>query len=145
MREEGFVILNPGWLIRLQEDLMENIPRGKVVPLKDIPFENPPLFEYIEKEIRGVPPIIASSGRPPSITARRTRGFKWFLNGRYEGAWVYCVDDFTDFDKLATALYIARRMRRSKLWTWWYRTFYKIHHFFVGAGVTGDEWPNNLS
>jgi hypothetical protein len=108
--------------------------------------ERVPLFEYIEREHRerlGTQDPL--DPRVLDLVVRRTRGFKWFLNGRYEGAWVYCVDDETDFDKLATALYVARRMRRSKLWTWWYRTFYRIQHFLVGAGVTGNEWPNNLS
>jgi len=109
-------------------------------------MENIPLFEYIEKEHRE---WIGSQGPPnpkaPTILARRTRGFKWYLNGRFEGAWVYCVDDETDFDKLATALYVARRIRKSKLWAWWYRSFYQIHSFLVRGYVTGDEWPDILS
>lgn len=106
---------------------------------------SPPLFEYIEKETKeriGLQDPI--DPRAPSLVARRTRGFKWFLNGRFGGAWVYCVDDETDFDKLATALYVARRIRRSKFWAWWYRTFYSIRSFLHQA-TTGTEWPENLS
>lgn len=108
------------------------------------PWPRIPLFQYIERETREFPKVIP--GNPtPSIIVRRTRGFKWFLNGRFEGAWVTSVDDQTDFDKLATALYVARRMHRSKLWTWWYRTFYRIQSFLVRDSVTGNEWPDNLS
>ncbi len=104
-----------------------------------------PLFEYIERETREwLSTQDPLEPRAPSILARRTRGFKWFLNGKWGGAWVYCVDDETDFDKLATALYVARRIRRSKFWAWWYRTFYSIRSFLHQA-TTETEWPENLS
>ena len=111
-----------------------------------IVIEDVPLFTYIVRETRErIGTRDPLDPRMPNIVARRTRGIKWFLNGAYSGAWVYCVDDETDFDKLATALYIARRMRRSRFWAWWYKTFHRIQHYLVGAGVTGNEWPENLS
>jgi len=119
--------------------------REDLIVSDKIILEDVPLFEYIVREEREwIGSQMTPEPRAPSIVARRTRGIKWFLNGVYSGAWVYCVDDETDFDKLATALYVARRIRKSKFWAWWYRTFYRIQHYLVGAGITGNEWPENL-
>ena len=112
---------------------------------KPEPYPNVPLFQFIEHENREWVSTEDPLDPAPGIVTRRTRGVKWFLNGRFHGAWVYRVDDETDFDKLVTALYVARRIRRSKLWAWWYKTFYSIKSFFVHQAVVGNEWPGNLS
>ena len=98
-----------------------------------------PLIEYIEKEQREyVSTRDPIDPRAPSIVARRTRGLKWIINGEYCGAWVFHVDDETDFHKLATAMYIFSKIRRSRFWKWWYRSVRKVA--LASEGVTSDEW-----
>lgn len=124
-------------------------PIGKVVPIDEIGEEarsvritdEVPLIEYIEKQHRE---YVSTQGpidkRSPSIILRRTRGLKWIISGEYGGAWVFRVDDETDFRKLATAMYIFSKIRRSKFWAWWYRSVRKIDISFASEGVTSAEW-----
>ena len=100
-----------------------------------------PLIEYIEKEQREwVVTRDPIDRREPSIITRRTRGLKWIINNEYGGAWVFHVDDETDFRKLATAMYISSKIRRSRFWAWWYRNIQKVDHLLASEGVTSAEW-----
>ena len=94
-----------------------------------------PLIEYIEKEQRS---WLSTAAGGPEIIVRLTRGLKWIICGEYGGAWVFHVDDETDFRKLATAMYISSKIRRSRFWAWWYRSVRKVA--LASEGVTSDEW-----
>ena len=126
-------------------------PTGKVIPVDEMDYEKSsvlvesdlPLIQYIEKEQRewvsGA--LGPSEDLPaPSIVVRGTRGLKWIICGEYSGAWVWHVDDETDFCKLAHAMYVYSKIRRSKFWAWWYRTVQKVDHLFAREGVTSAEW-----
>ncbi len=102
-----------------------------------------PLIQYIEKEQREWVSLAQSPSENmpgPAIVTRRTRGLKWFINDEFGGAWVWHVDDETDFRKLATAMYICSKIRRSKFWAWWYRTVQKVDNMLAREGVTSAEW-----
>jgi len=99
-----------------------------------------PLIEYIEKEQRSWVSLTEGINPAPSIIVRRTRGLKWIIDGEYGGAWVWHVDDETDFCKLATAMYISSKIRRSRFWAWWYRSVRKVDTSFAREGVTSAEW-----
>jgi hypothetical protein len=105
-----------------------------------------PLIDYIEKEQRDwVDAHSRLAGarveeKAPSIVVRRTRGLKWIIDGEYGGAWVYHENDEADFRKLATAMYIFSKIRRSKFWKWWYLSVRKVDTSFASEGVTSAEW-----